>query len=89
MRRISIALAVLLLPSMAAYADCPSAIEAAVQRANALPPSAGRAAMLEQIQRAQVAHHEDDEGECIDQLKLATDVLDSIDAAKSRNATAR
>ena len=88
MRRISIALAALLLSSIAAVADCPSDIPAALQRANALPTTAGRAALLEQIQRAQVAHHEDDEGECVDQLKIATDVLDSIDAAKSRAATA-
>ena len=60
----------------AARADCSQEVGAAYARAMALPATAGRAALLEQIQRAEVAHHEGDEGECADQLSSATEVLD-------------
>lgn len=87
MRLIPLALAaLLLLPCAAAHADCQSGIAAAMRRANRFPASPGRAALLEQIQRADVAHHEGDEAECQDQLRDATSVLDKIDAAKTRGA---
>ena len=85
MRLIVLALAALL-PSTAVRADCQAGIAAAIRRTNAQPPSAGRAAMLEQIQRADVARHEDDESECLEQLKDATAVLDQVDEAKKRAA---
>ena len=88
MYRMPLALtAALLLPSPAARADCQSGIAAAMTRANSLPRSSGRAALLEQIQRADVAHHEGDEGDCADQLREATDVLDRIDAARQSAPT--
>ena len=77
-------LAALLLPPVAAHADCQSGVAAAMQRANRLPVTPGRAALLEQIQRADVAHHEGDEDDCADQLKQATAVLDQIDAATKK-----
>ena len=85
MRRSPLVPAVLLLlASAAAHADCQSGTAAAMRRADALPPSPGRAALMEQIQRAEVAHHEGDDGDCTEQLAHATDVLDRIDAARKR-----
>ena len=84
MRPTPLALVAVLLSPLSAYADCQSGAAAAMRRAEALPPTAGRAALLEQIQRADVAHHEDDEGDCTDQLRAATDVLDQLDAARKR-----
>ncbi len=78
--------AVLLLAPLAARADCQAGIAAAMGRADRLPVTPGRAALLEQIQRADVAHHEGDEDDCADQLKQATVVLDQIDAAKKKQS---
>ena len=72
---------------LAARADCQAGIAAASRRAEALSASPGKAALLEQIQRADIARHEGDETECADQLSMATDVLDRIDAAKRRADT--
>ena len=74
-------LAVLL--SFPAAAACQDDIASATARAEALPPSPGRAALQEQIQRAEVARHEGDDAECVDALSVATGVLDSIGAAKA------
>ncbi len=67
---------------LAARANCAHDVAVAYHRAAALPPSKGKAALLEQIQRADVARHEDDEGGCVDALATATSVLDHIDAAR-------
>ncbi len=77
-----ILIAALLLAPIASHAGCNEDVAAAYARARPLPPTPGRAALLEQIQRADVAHHEGDEEECRNQLSDATDVLDQIDAAK-------
>ncbi len=89
MRRFSLAtlcliVAPLVVAPLAARAVCQAGIAAASRRAEALSASPGKAALLEQIQRADIAHHEGDENECTDQLSMATDVLDRIDAAKRR-----
>ena len=80
-RRAAIAVFALLLPLPAAAA-CRDDVAAAMARAEALPPSPGRAALQEQIQRADIAGHEGDDAECADALSVATGVLDSIDTAK-------
>lgn len=88
MRSIPLAFALVMLASVSAHADCQAGVADAMRRANALPETSGRAALLEQIQRADVARHEGDQDECVDQLQSATDVLDKIDAAKKREAAA-
>lgn len=82
MRSFPLAAVALVVAPLAAHADCRSGVAAASARAEALTPSSGRAALLEQIQRADIAHHEGDETECLDQLSMATEVLDRIDAAR-------
>ena len=81
-RRAAIAVLAILLPFPAAAA-CRDDAAAAMARAEALPPSPGRAALQEQIQRADIARHEGDDAECVDALSGATEVLDRIDAAKA------
>ena len=76
----------LMLQPVAAEADCQGDIAVTTARAKALPATTGRAALMEQIQRAEIARHEGDEGDCRDQLSMATDVLDKIDANKRREA---
>ena len=88
MRRILLATALVTLAPIAARADCQAGIAAATKRAGGLPASSGKAALLEQIQRAEIARHEGDETDCADQLSMATDVLDRIDAARRRAAAA-
>lgn len=82
MRWIPLLVALAILPAFEARADCQAGIAVAMRRAAALPPSSGRAALLEQIQRADVAHHEGDAGECTEQLREAVSVLDQIDDAR-------
>ena len=67
---------------LVAHADCAHGVALAYRRAGTLPPSKGKAALLEQIQRADIAHHEDDESGCNDALAIATNVLNRIDAAR-------
>lgn len=81
-RLAAFAVLAVLIPFPAAAA-CRDDAAAAMARAEALPPSPGRAALQEQIQRADIAGHEGDDGECADALSMATGVLDSIDAAKA------
>ena len=86
--RVTLALLATLAP-LAAYADCSQEVARAYERANALPPSPGRSALLEQIQRAEIAHHEGDEDECVDAVQMADDVLAQIDAAHAQPEKAR
>ena len=61
-----------------AHAECSDDVAAAYARANALPPSNGRSALLEQIQRAEIAHHEGDEEECQSAVAEATEVIEHL-----------
>ena len=63
-------------------AGCTDDVSAAYAQARTLPSTPGRAALLEQIQRAEIAHHEGDDAECRSALADATDVLDKVSAAK-------
>lgn len=65
-----------------ARTSCGSGIERALHRTEPLPETPGKAALMEQIQRAQIALHEGDESDCADELSTATDVLDRIDSAR-------
>ncbi len=88
MRRTLLAIVLVTVAPIAARADCQAGIAGATRRAASLPASSGKAALLEQIQRAEIARHEGDETGCADQLSMATDVLDRIDAARRRAAAA-
>ncbi len=81
MIRLALAACLAIAP-MAAHAGCPDGVAADYARARALPPTPGRAALLEQIQRAEVAHQEGEEDECLSALAEATEVLDKVDAHK-------
>ena len=67
-----------LLAPIAAKADCASDVATAYRRANTLPATDGRAALLEQIQRAEIAHHEGDDEECISAVAEANTVLNDV-----------
>ena len=69
-----------LLAPIAAKADCAGDVADAYRRANTLPATNGRAALLEQIQRAEIAHHEGDENECVSAVADAKEVLDDVHA---------
>ena len=71
---------------IAARADCPNEVAADYARANALPATPGRAALLEQILRAENAHHEGDEGECVEAVSQATEVLNAVAPAAQPRA---
>jgi len=83
LRRSSLALLMVIAP-VGASATCSDEVAAAYARANALPPTAGRAALLEQILRAEVAHHEGDEEGCAKAVGQATEVLDTVEAAHAK-----
>lgn len=72
------------MPWSPASASCETGITVALHRAAPLPATSGKAALLEQIQRAEIARHEGDEGDCIGELSVATHVLDEIDVARRK-----
>jgi hypothetical protein len=76
-----------LLAPIAAKADCARDVAEAYSRANTLPASNGRAALLEQIQRAEIAHHEGDENECLSAVADAKEVLDEVHAAPATSTS--
>ena len=81
MIRTTVLASLIVIAPIAARADCPQEVAADYARARALPPTPGRAALLEQIQRAEIAHHEGDEDECVEAVGQATEVLNKLDAA--------
>ena len=78
MTRRAMLFAMTVLGPIAAHAECSDEVAADYARANALPPSNGRSALLEQIQRAEIAHHEGDEEECQSAVSDATEVLSHV-----------
>ena len=64
-----------------AYAGCYEDVAAAHARARPLPVTPGRSALLEQIQRAEIARHEGDEEDCRSQPAEAVEVVGKVDAA--------
>ena len=89
MKHAAVVAALALIAPGAAYADCQADIATSYERANALAPSFGRSALLEQIQRAEIAHHEGDDEACREELATALDVLGQIDThAAARPAAA-
>ena len=86
MRPIQLSAMLAIMTPIAARTDCQAGIAAATGCAAALPASSGKAALLEQVQHADITRHEGDQADCADQLSMATDVLDRIDAAKREKA---
>lgn len=82
--RPALLVALVVIAPVAARAACADDVATAYARANALPPSNGRAALLEQIQRAEIAHHEGDEDECRTAVGDAVDVLDQLKSSQRR-----
>ena len=68
------ALIALSLPGVA-RADCAADIDKALVQARALPQSAGKNAVLEDIERARISRHEGDEDDCKEQIGGVLDLL--------------